>query len=409
VLGIAAARLVERYHKPAIVLAIPPDKPAHGSARSVEALNITAAIASQSDLVLNYGGHPMAAGFALVEENIPTFHRRMVKTVKEMMTSTGEMEPTISIDSWLTLADISFALASALETVSPYGPGNPQLMLASCNLMLEETITLGRNNEHRKIKVKDQAGISQEVLWWNGGIEDLPEGVFDLAYTLRQSDWRGKPQLQLEFIDFKKTESVNMTIKREKPVVEDFRKEIDPDRLLTEVKNHPSSIIWAEGQEKSRVSGTDRFDLTPAELLVIWTIPPSPEDLDLALDNVHPKIIWLCGYHKPVDNFETFIPTLTGMIKYALSYEKGRLSYTRLAAATGQRLATVRYGVDWLEARGIIRVETEIKGNISVKEGSSAKDSKLATQKQFIIQSLLAETAEYRAYFARAAKDSLFP
>jgi single-stranded-DNA-specific exonuclease len=409
VLGIAAARLMERYHKPAIVLATPPGKPAHGSARSVEALNITAALASHSDLLLNFGGHPRAAGFALAEENIPIFRRRMVKTVKEMMSSAGEMESTISIDSWLTLADISFDLAAALETVSPYGPGNPQLILASSKLMLEDTIPLGRNKEHRKLKVKDQAGNSQEVLWWNGGDEDLPEGVFDLAYTLRQSDWRGSPQLQLEFIDFKIAESDNLTIKGEWPIVVDYRREKEPDRLLSGAKNQPSIIIWAEGQEKSRVSGTDRFGLIPADLLIIWTIPPSPEDLALALDKVHPKTIWLVGYHRPFDDFESFILTLTGMIKYALSREEGRISYTRLAAATGQRLETVRYGVDWLEARGIIGFESEKKGIITVRKGSSANKSKLATQIQINIQSLLAETAEYRSYFAKATKDSLFP
>ncbi|MBG0771811.1 MAG: single-stranded-DNA-specific exonuclease RecJ, partial [Anaerolineaceae bacterium] len=81
VVGIVANRLVEHFHKPTILLT--GTNPFHGSARSVEGINITEAIGSQSDLLLSYGGHPMAAGMALSAENFPAFKRGLFQAVEE--------------------------------------------------------------------------------------------------------------------------------------------------------------------------------------------------------------------------------------------------------------------------------------------------------------------------------------
>ncbi len=220
-----------------------------------------------------------------------------------------EVEPTLPVDAWLSIPEISSDLASALAALSPYGPGNPQLILASKALRLEAAAPLGRNSEHRKLKVGDQAGNPLEVLWWNGGEQDPPQGTFDLAYTVRQSDWRGTQQIQVELIDFRRDEEENpVDIISGAPEVIDFRGEKEPNRLLERIKDQTSTILWAEGEEKRKIGGVDRTDLTQADVLVIWTVPPSPEELTLAKEKVNPKTIWLVGCHQPEDTFEGFIP-----------------------------------------------------------------------------------------------------
>ncbi len=134
VVGIVASRLVERYRKPAILFSTPANEPARGSARSVEGLNITAAIAAQKDLLLNFGGHPMAAGLALEQENLPEFYRRFFKTVGKMLGENAHDEPELRIDAWLNLPEITLDLAAALESLSPFGPGNEKLTLATHGL-----------------------------------------------------------------------------------------------------------------------------------------------------------------------------------------------------------------------------------------------------------------------------------
>ena len=88
IIGIVASRLVEEYGRPVVLLSTPPDGTARGSARSVDGCNITEAIASQSELLTSYGGHPMAAGLALAPENIPAFRRGLARAVAAMIGDT---------------------------------------------------------------------------------------------------------------------------------------------------------------------------------------------------------------------------------------------------------------------------------------------------------------------------------
>ena len=207
VVGIVASRLVDRYRKPAILFSTPDNEPARGSARSVEGLNITAAIAAQKDLLLNFGGHPMAAGLALEKEKLPEFNRRLSRTVEEMLGEAGVEEPELKIDAWLELPEITPDLAAALESLAPYGPGNEKLTLATHGLTMQSASTIGRNKEHLKLTVSDETGNTQTVLWWSGAGETLPDGKFDLAYTVRATDWRGSRQVQMELVDFQVIES----------------------------------------------------------------------------------------------------------------------------------------------------------------------------------------------------------
>jgi single-stranded-DNA-specific exonuclease len=85
VIGIVASRLVERFHRPTVLISAPAGEIARGSARSVEGCDISAAIAAQKDLLLNFGGHPMAAGLGILPESIPEFRRALSKTVKRML------------------------------------------------------------------------------------------------------------------------------------------------------------------------------------------------------------------------------------------------------------------------------------------------------------------------------------
>lgn len=187
VIGIAASHLVDRYHRPVILFSAPADEPARGSARSIEGINITDAIAAQRDMLLNYGGHPMAAGLSLETEKLPAFRKAISKTVAGM-TGEVEIEPTLEIDGWLDLPALDMTLSESIEQLAPFGPGNKKLILATHNLRLKSAAGIGRNKEHLKLTVEDEHGIAQTVLWWNGSGEELPDlisragGRFDLAW-----------------------------------------------------------------------------------------------------------------------------------------------------------------------------------------------------------------------------------
>ena len=409
VVGIVASRLVERYHKPAILFSTPPGQPARGSARSVEGLNITAAIAAQKDLLLNFGGHPMAAGLALEAEKLDEFRRRLSKSVNEMMQGI-HTERSVEIDGWLTLPEANLDLAEALESLAPYGPGNEKLTLATHGLKIQSKTTIGRNQEHLKLSVADEAGNSQTVLWWNGAEEKetLPEDHFDLAYSLRASDWRGRPQVQMEYVDFRSLVGQPVEVIRCQPEVIDYRNARELSQTLSTLREGSSILVWAEGDQKKGIGGKDLNELTPADALAIWTIPPSPQELHFALDKVHPKTIYLFGATDPVITAEAFIGRLSGLLKYAVNHHAGKVTRSELAAATAQRLITVRKGLEWLVLQGEIDIKTEKEDELVVSVGASLKDPAGALSAWSEMQSLLAETSAYRTLFKRAKKDTLF-
>ncbi len=409
VVGIVASRLVDRYRKPAILFSTPSSEPAHGSARSVEGLNITAAIAAQKDLLLNFGGHPMAAGLSLEPENLPEFTRRLAKTVAGMM-GESEKEGHLEIDGWLNLSEITLGLAREMESLAPYGPGNEKLTLATRALNLLSTTTIGRNQEHLKLKLADEAGNSQTALWWNGAEEkeNLPHGRFDLAYSLRASDWRGSPQVQMEFIDFRQLDTDRVEIISQKREVVDFRNANDLEEVLSNIQSQPSTMLWAEGAEKKPRGGKTRYELSPADTLAIWTIPPSPEELRLAVNTVNPRKVILFAVTETVQSPEAFIGQLAGLMKYAVNHRAGKVAYSDLETATAQRAVTVRMAVQWLVSQGKFKIMLENESGLVLSIGDSSLDPSRATQLWAEIQSLLAESAAYRVYFKRADKEILF-
>jgi single-stranded-DNA-specific exonuclease len=401
VIGIVASHLVEHYHKPALLFSTAPNGPAHGSARSVEGINITTAIAAQKDLLLNFGGHPMAAGLSLDQEHLPEFSRRLTTTIEKMIGGAIHNEPVLRIDAWLDLPEITDILATALESLAPFGPGNRKPILATRNLALQSAKLIGRNKEHLRLEVADAAGISQNVLWWSGAGEPLPTDKVDLAFTVRATNWRGVRQVQMEFVDFRVIEQPRIELQSQKLEIVDYREAKNPFTLLPKLQNQASTLIWAEAKAKHEVGGKDRNELERANNLVIWSIPPSPEELQIALITVKPqKIILVCADPFP-ESASEYIKHLAGLLKYALRQRKGKVTFSELAAATAQRQITVVLGLNWLVSRGIISLQQLEDDKLSVTSGKPINQVGETGELWEEIQSLIVETAAYRELFKK--------
>jgi single-stranded-DNA-specific exonuclease len=412
VIGIVASRLVERYHKAAILLTGPDDGSLRGSARSVEGLNITEAIAANKDYLLGYGGHPMAAGLSLAPDKLPEFRRALNKTAEKMLGDIIAEEPTLQIDAWLELSSLSLDLANSLEGMAPFGPGNPALVFASHGLNLQSSSSIGKTQDHRRLFVADGQGAKQEVMWWNSGSEELPESLthagnkFDLAYRLRANTYRGEHQLSLEFVDYRVTEQKPVDVRR--PQLEIFDHRLQPSN-----KQLSSSVlVWAEGAEKAK--GKNRFELYQTDEFAIWTTPPSPVELRQALETVKPKIIYLFAV-TPVDehSFSTkagkadeFLTHLAGLAKFAINKRAGRVKISELATVTAHREITIRLGLEWLAAGGHLFIEGE-EDKYKLAPGNGTANTYLQNELYIAVKGLLDETAAYRAHFARADAHSI--
>jgi single-stranded-DNA-specific exonuclease len=406
VIGIVAGRLAERFNRPTVLLATPPDEAARGSARSVEGCNITAALAAHSELLQRFGGHPQAAGLTIEQEGIPQFRQALSATVQQMR---GEVrEPVQHIDAVVRLKDLSLDLVQEIERLAPFGPGNPPLVLMTRRVVVLSSATVGRTEEHRIITVEDEGGISQRAIWWQGADWPVPEGRFDLAYAVRASDYRGQRDVQVEWIDARPAGEPAVTVQaaRAAPKVVDYRRMADPQRVLARLRAEVDVLVWAEATARVQVSGADRRELEPSAALAIWTTPPGPDELRAALTTAAPQTVYLFGIDPGLDDAQVLLGRLAGLVKRAIHAAEGRVSLSTLAAATAQRVAVVRLGLAWLQAGGAVAILAEEGDELLVGDGhaSGSGDAGVIMTR---LTTMLRENAAYRTYFARADAETL--
>ena len=348
----------------------------------------------------------MAAGLSIDPDRIPEFRRALSRTVLEMCGETEKKAP-LHIDGYLNLADLSLDLVEELERLSPFGQGNPSLTLASKNLVLKNHTPIGRTGEHLQLIVEDEQSTVQKVLWWRGVGQPLPKGRFDLAYTVRASDYRGLRDVQVEWVDARDKAPPEEKAQIPKRVqIVDYRQEANPRQVLERVRSQENIQVWSEAGAKAEVAGRDRSELDRSQVLVIWTTPAGPNELQTVLERVSPGMIYLFGIDPGLDRPEEFLKRLAGLAKHALSANQGRVGISTLAAATAQRDSTVRAGLAWLAARGYLVVHDEENDEVHLTAGSqviSADLPRFAAQ----LNVLLEETAAYREHFVEMGEEAL--
>ncbi len=402
VVGIVANRLVELFHRPAVLLSTPEGQQARGSARSIEGINITEAIAACNDLVAGFGGHRMAAGLGIEPENIPAFQRQLNRAI--LAQTGGEtVYRQLIVDAFLDLQEIDLPLVEALDRLAPFGPGNPPLTFATRNLHIASEAAVGRNGEHVQLIVEAPDGTTRRVIWWHGGGSPRPEGTFDLAYTLSASNYRGQPQVQMEWQHARPVENpkpIELQIPKTTYLIEDMRDTMDPMKALEGIRSNADPVVWAEGGELKEI-GLGRHQLHPARELVIFTSPACSNDLAAALETVKPEKVILMACIPANDEPESFLRRLAGLVAFAINRRAGQAGLTALAAATAQRVATVRAGLNWLAARGDISYRLTAPDQITFTAGGG-NDPAAQRDAMREITILLDETAAYRAYYRRA-------
>lgn len=399
VIGIVASRLVEEFARPVVLLASP-DGRARGSARSIAGVDITAAFGAVGPLLSRYGGHSMAAGLSLPADRIFAF-RRALSQVARAMTGERPQRPSLNIDGYLGLGEISLELTRDIERLAPFGNGNPPLTLATRDLTLVKQSGLGRRGEHLELHVEDSAGIQRRVIWWRGGSQDLPAGRFDLAYTLRMNHYQGRREPLVEWRDCRQTSTAAPELQAEAGIIEfiDHRQSMAPaEQLEAELARFPDALIWSEVE---KIAGAvDRLRLGPNETLIVWTPPPSAEIWSAALATVNPARVVLFAKRPDSESRANFLGHLAALIKYALNHKNGMAQLEALAAAIGQRERSVQVGLQVLRALGKLRYRIGQTGefHLTGRDDQPSGDLKMLQRRLDLI---LRETRAYRDYWQK--------
>ncbi len=203
VVGIVASRLADRFMKPSFMISLQ-DGMGKGSCRGVDGLSVFDALQSAQDLLEGFGGHAMAAGFTVKEENIPALRDRLCAWVREnrAQAAGARLRVDVALDDpgVLTVREVE-----ALELLEPYGAGNPKPVFSLSGAALSEMTRVGAEGKHLRFRLKSGGQRFQSIYFscpreeWSFHSEDTA----DVAFVPQINDFRGKRTVQLVVQDLR--------------------------------------------------------------------------------------------------------------------------------------------------------------------------------------------------------------
>ncbi len=200
VLGIVASKLADRFYRPTILISLG-DGLSKGSGRSIKNFHLFQALLECKDFLTTFGGHSHAVGITITRDNIEGFKDEINRLARERL-RLEDLIPSLDIDMELSLADLSAEFAKEIESLEPFGSGNPEPLFYTRNLKLkDEPQVLSRYT--LKFWVSDGHNTYEAIGF---GLSNLKESLmkadyFDLVYTPQIDSWQGEEGIILEIKD----------------------------------------------------------------------------------------------------------------------------------------------------------------------------------------------------------------
>jgi len=208
IVGLAAGKIADKYFKPAVIFG-ESDGVIHGSVRGVKGFNVMNALRPAGSLFLNYGGHPAAAGFSMLSENLEEFKKVFKKGVLSQKTSLPE--PSLEIDDRIELSrrQKTNEIWASLRLAAPFGQGNEEPIFLAENLKVANLKLVGNGNGHLKLELE---GVGEnpdlfEAIGFSLGSRagEIKIGdKLDVVFKFLEDEWNGVKKLSLKLVDFKK-------------------------------------------------------------------------------------------------------------------------------------------------------------------------------------------------------------
>lgn len=203
ILGIIAGKLKDEWHRP-VLLYSQDESTSIGSCRSISTCNLVELLDRGKDLLVESGGHKLAAGFAIKNENLEKFHEFLLIEAAKLQDE--DLIPTLDIDAILEPEDISPSFWSLFRQLEPFGKDNLEPVFLMKNLNIFSLRTVGNGSKHIKMVVEKNKK-SFDVISFNSAekLSFLEQGMkIDLVFTLKENEWQGRTYLDLELVDVKK-------------------------------------------------------------------------------------------------------------------------------------------------------------------------------------------------------------
>jgi single-stranded-DNA-specific exonuclease len=197
VVGIVASRLVERFHRPVVLIAGGEDGEWTGSGRSISAFDLHAGLGACSGLLGRWGGHRAAAGLSIEPANVEPFAEAFAQHAAEVLTE-DDLVPVLPVDAVVDGRDLTLGFCEELERLAPFGLGNPNVVLLAVGCELSEFGAVGEG-KHLKLAVTANGARSGAIAFGQGSQLDRFRrvGRYDVAFKLAANHWNGSVSPQL--------------------------------------------------------------------------------------------------------------------------------------------------------------------------------------------------------------------
>ncbi|MDR0303434.1 MAG: single-stranded-DNA-specific exonuclease RecJ [Chitinispirillales bacterium] len=200
IVGIVAARLVERFCRPSVLFSVGEDNIASGSIRTFGNCDVLKALNDCGDVLLSFGGHKSAAGLSVKMENLEIFRKKFNAAVKKQI-NFSDLSPTIIVDSEIDVVQLTPKFFENLKRIEPFGPANMRPVFVAKNLNHKFTPkAIGKNSEHLKMYLNG-GGYSIDAVGFGFGnrIEEIKTAKnFTICFVLGENTYMGKSELQME-------------------------------------------------------------------------------------------------------------------------------------------------------------------------------------------------------------------
>lgn len=201
VLGLIAGRLAEEYYRPAIAIS-EGEMTSRASARSIPEFDIVKALQENAQLFDRHGGHPQAAGFTIPTANLPVLEENLGRIAAERLDG-EELAPSIDIDCEVQLSALTPQSFEFIQSLAPFGEGNPAPVFLTRGIRPIETRLVGANRQHIRMRLQ-QGGTTISAIGFNLGHKSREtRGAIDVAYTVGLDTWGSRPRLQLTVQDLR--------------------------------------------------------------------------------------------------------------------------------------------------------------------------------------------------------------
>ncbi len=199
IVGIVAARIAEKYHRPTFLLQIH-DGIARGSGRSIPAFDLYQGLQHCAQWLQRFGGHKYAAGLTMDAAQLPYLQEDLIRYADDVL-DPSDLEPALHLDAIVPLQAVTLELVEQIEALAPYGAGNPTPVLGAYHVQIASAIRrMGQQGQHAKFQVS-QTGTKLEVIAFQQAEHVLsfaPETPLDIAFTPILNTWRGRYDVELQ-------------------------------------------------------------------------------------------------------------------------------------------------------------------------------------------------------------------